>query len=329
MKNIIDKIKSIFDTIKSFRFRRWGEILVIPVVVFVLLRLVEDELLDRELGWKIVVVVLLVWGVVAGALIVFGTKEWKIVVGLQAVVCLLFFVVGIITKYMVLVHFFDIVIVEAIVLIVFGGFFFVLKTIKDDPKFIIFLISTIILWNVLRVVVKADLLDSMIVTMFVDILIDKIYQYYVECEEICLLRKLGENKFNKEYFDIYYNGKIIFYRVIYYVACISVVIYNVIYNNVDIRKVIDHFGEEYESDTKQIIIQYISKGSKGLKDFGVTFIIFIILMIIVRIVNYLVAINPKCGKEYFGSIKNINKLVKEKKNNFESYTQREESIILR
>ena len=52
-------------------------------------------------------------------------------------------------------------------------------------------------------------------------------------------------------------------------------------------------------------------------------------MIIVRIVNYLVAINPKCGKEYFGSIKNINKLVKEKKNNFESYTQREESIILR
>ena len=62
MKNIIDKIKSIFDTIKSFRFRRWGEILVIPVVVFVLLRLVEDELLDRELGWKIVVVVLLVWG---------------------------------------------------------------------------------------------------------------------------------------------------------------------------------------------------------------------------------------------------------------------------
>ena len=53
MKNIIDKIKSIFDTIKSFRFRRWGEILVIPVVVFVLMRLVEDELLNRELGWKI------------------------------------------------------------------------------------------------------------------------------------------------------------------------------------------------------------------------------------------------------------------------------------
>lgn len=322
MQNIIDKIKLIFDTIKSFRFRRWGEILVIPVFVFVLLQLVEDKLLDRELGWKIVVVVLLVWGVVAGALIVFGTKEWKVVVGLQAVLCLLFFVVGIITKYMVLVHFFDIVIVESIVLILFGGFFFVLKTIKDDYKLIIFVIAAIILWNVLRAVVEADLLDSMIVTMFVEILMDKIYQYHVECEEICLLRKLGENKFNKEYFDIYYNGKIIFYRVFYYVACISVVTYN----NVDIIKLIDCFLKEYESDTKQILIQYISK---GLKDFGVTFIIFIILMIIVETVKYFVAINPKFCKGYFRSIKNINKLVREKKNNFELYTQSEESIILR
>ena len=55
-------IKLIFDTIKSFRFCRWAEILVIPVFVLVLLWLVEYKLIDGELGGTIVVVLLLVWG---------------------------------------------------------------------------------------------------------------------------------------------------------------------------------------------------------------------------------------------------------------------------
>ena len=103
MENIIDKIKLIFDIIKSFRFRRGGEILVIPVFVLVLWW--YYKLIDREIGWKIGVVVLLGWGVVAGALSVFGTKEWKVVVGVQAFLCLLLFVLGIITKKVDLVLF--------------------------------------------------------------------------------------------------------------------------------------------------------------------------------------------------------------------------------
>lgn len=318
MRIFIEKIKSVFDTIKSFRFCRWVEILAIPVFVLVLLWLVEYKFIDGELGWTIVVVVLLVWGVVAGALSVFGTKEWKAVVGLQAVMWLLLFVAGKITKKVDLVLFFDLVIVEAIA---FGGSFFVLKKIKDDPKLIMLMITAFIFWLFLRHIAKHQSLDSMLKSVAVDFLFDRIYQSYIDFEEICLLHKLGENKFNKGYFNLYYKRKNIFYRIIYYIACISVVQYN----NVYIRKVIDYFWKEYESDTKQILIQYILK---YLKDFGGALIIFIILMIIVGTVNYLVAINPKCGKKYFRSIKKINKLVREKKNNFESYTPREKAIIL-
>lgn len=319
MENIINKIKLIIYTIKLFICRRWGKILavlVIPVLVFGLLSSVK--LIGGEIGGIIGVVVLLGWGVVAGVLSVFGTKEWKVVAALQAVEWLLLFVAGgIITKNVNLVP--EVVIVVSIVV---SGSFFVSKIIKDDPKFIIFVIATLILWIVLRAVVKANMLNSVIVTMFVDILIDKIYRYHVECEEICLLRKLGENKFNKEYFDIYYNGKIIFYRVLYYVVCASVFLYE---KNCMIRRVAGYLWKEDKSCTNTNLIQYISK---DLKDFGVTFIIFIILMIIVGLTHYFVAINQKCGKKYFRSIKNIHKLVREKKNNFESYTQREEAIIL-
>lgn len=328
MENIKEKIKSITCAIISFIRDNWKKLLVILLIIqvsiFVLLSLVEHEVIGGGIGGIIVLSLMLVWGLVAGALMVFVTGGRKVVVVRHVVMwVILFVVVGRITKYIVPVLFVEIVIVE---LILGAGSFFALnalKIIKDDPKFIIFLSAAFILWIVLSVVVEANMLNSVIVTMLVDILIDKIYRYHVECEEICLLRKLGENKFNKEYFDIYYNGKIIFYRVLYYVVCASVFLYE---KNCMIRRVAGYLWKEYESDTKQILIQYISK---GLKDFGVTFIIFIILMIIVGAVNYFVAIKPEFGKEYFRSIKNINKLVREKKNNFESYTQSEESIILR
>lgn len=312
MENIIDKIK-------VFICRRWEKllaILVIPIFVFCIIFLVKYKLLDGEIGGIIGVLVLLLWGVVAGALRVFGTEEWKVVAVVQAVMWVILFVVGIRTKYIDFVLFVEIVIVEAIIA---GGSFFVSKTIKEDPKFIIFVIAAIMVWNVLRLVVEADLLNSMIVTVFADIVIGKIYQYYVECEEVCLLRKLGENKFNKEYFDIYYNLKSISYRVLYYVSCASVVLYE---KNRMIRNVADCLWKESKICTSTNLIQYLIQYiSKGEKDFGFTFIIFIFIILIILII---VGIATKC----FISVKNIDKLIREKKNNFESYTQREEEIIL-
>lgn len=281
-----------------------GIIRVISMMVLLLLLVVIGSKVVGEAVAGLLAVVLIIILLLGGALIGYGKVDWGVEVLISVALVELLGVVIYSNKI-------ELKVIVLEVLLVLGAFV-ISRIFKREPKFIIFLIAAFFVWLFLYFIVEENLLDSMIVSVLVDILLDKVYQYYVKCNEIYYLHKLGESCFNKEYFDVYFNRVSIFYRVCYYIACISVVIY------VEVPR-IENFFTIVEGD-----LNYPCFWSY-LNAFVTTFEIFIFLSLLVLAVMYLLIKNSKNSIKY---CRNMEKLVEEKKYNFGPYTDSEKEIIL-
>ena len=291
--------------------RRVGLVILLLSAILVLLRVVGVEI-GGVFG-----LLLVVEGVVVGILIAFEKVELR--VGMLEVleVVLQIVVLGIIAKDVKLAL--TGVILE--VLLVAGSYVLV-KVIKIDPQFLTFMCVAFVLWLVLSVVVEKDLMDSFVVTILIDIVFNNVYQYYVGCNEIYYLHKSEERgfnkEFNKEYFDLYFNRSNIFYRVGYYLACISTVIY--IKGLSGLGDLIDSFFSQYKDtpESVQLIL-------RGIPDFVCTYLIFVCLVLMVIFLAYHFILIPKTIRKHF---RNMEKLLEKKKDNFDPYTYSEKEIIL-
>lgn len=321
------------------------ELLTIPLVFVISAILVKLEVVGVEIS-RVFVVLILLEGVVVGALIALEkVKFWVgLVEALEVVLQLV--ILGILATNIELELKFVTIISGAFLIL---GFYLLVKVIKIDPKFIKLMCATFVLWFLLNVATENNLLDSFIVTMLIDIVFNNIYQYYVECNEIYYLHKLGESEFNKEYFDLYFNRNNLFCRVGYYLACISSIIYikrlrNLIVpflqgKNKDIyirnlivpllqgkNKGIYTMSLNELKNLRDIFLQYkVSQLiSSKIIDFGCTYFIFILLVLIIILLAYRFIL-PKTIRRYLANTK---KLVATKKKNFASYTESEKAIIL-
>ena len=147
--------------------------------------------------------------------------------------------------------------------------------------------------------------------MLVDLILNRIYQYKIECKEVYFSHKLGE-EFNKEYFDLYYNRKNIIYRFNYYLAYLSTILYIKWISKI--------------SWLKELLNATVNDPlSKFFLDFGITLIVFIILWVLSRIIFYVVF---KFFDQFIPFEKYIKKLLKTKGDNFGKYTDSEKDIIL-
>ena len=288
--------------------RRVG-LLVIPVLsaILVLLRVVGVEI-GGVFG-----LLLVVEGVVVGILIAFEKVELWVGISEVFEVVLQIVVLGIRVKDVKLIL--TGVILEVVLV---AGSYALVKVIKKYPQIRIFICIAFVLWFVLSVVVEKDLMDSFVVTMLIDIVFNNIYQYYVGCNEIYYLRKLKESGFNKEYFDLYFNRSNIFYRVGYYLACISTVIY--IKGLPGLGDLIDSFFSQYKVTPE--LVQLILR---GIPDFLCTCLIFVCLVLMVILLAYHFILIPKTIRKHF---RNMEMLLEKKKDNFDPYTDSEKEIIL-
>lgn len=289
---------------------------VIPLLFLVSTMLVLLRVVGVEIG-GVFGLLLVVEGVVVGILIAFEKVElWVGILEVLEVV-LQFVILGIIASDVELAL--TGVILEVILV---AGSYALVKVIKIDPQFLTFMCVAFVLWLVLSVVVEKDLMDSFVVTMLIDIVFNNVYQYYVGCNEIYYLHKpeeSGSNKeFNKEYFDLYFNRSNIFYRVGYYLACISTVIY--IKGLPGLGDLIDSFFSQYK-DTPELVQLIL----RGIPDFVCTYLIFICLVLMVIFLAYHFILIPKTIRKHF---RNMEKLLEKKKDNFGPYTNSEEKIIL-
>lgn len=285
---------------------------VIPLLFLVSTMLVLLRVVGVEIG-RVFGLLLVVEGVVVGILIAFEKVElW---VGILEVfeVVLPVVILGIIAKDVKLA-------LTGVILEVFlaAGSYALVKIIKIYPQIITFICITFVLWFVLSVFVEKDLMDSFVVTMLIDIVFNNIYQYYIGCNEIYYLHKLGESGFNKEYFDLYFNRINIFYRVGYYLACISTVIY--IKGLPGLGDLIDSFFSQYE-----VTPELVQLNLRGILDFVCTYLIFVCLVLMVILLAYYFILIPKTIRKHFRSME---KLLEKKKDNFGPYTDSEKEIIL-
>lgn len=307
---------------------------VIPLIFVISAILVKLEVVGVEIS-GVFGVLIVVEGLVVGALI--ALEKVKVWVG---VVEVLEVVLQLIIIPVTNIELKSVVIIFEVILI-FGSYILV-KVIKTDHKILKFMCVAFVLWFLLAVATENNLLNSFVVTMLINIVLNNIYQYYTECNKIYYLHKLGESAFNEEYFDLYFNRNNIFYRVVYYLACTSSIIYikrlrNLIVPFLQGENLIVPFLQGKNKDIytmslnelknlRDTFLQYkVSKLiSSKILDFGCTYFIFIFLALII----YFVAnsfILPKTIRMYFV---NAEKLVATKKKNFASYTESEEAIIL-
>lgn len=285
---------------------------VIPLLFLVSTMLVLLRVVGVEIG-RVFGLLLVVEGVVVGILIAFEKVELRVGILEVLEVVLQIMILGIIAKDVKLV-------LTGVILEVFlvAGSYVLVKVIKIDPQFLTFMCVAFVLWLVLSIVVEKDLMDSFVVTMLIDIVFNNVYQYYVGCNEIYYLHKSEESGFNKEYFDLYFNRSNIFYRVGYYLACISTVIY--IKGLPGLGDLIDSFFSQYK-DTPELVQLIL----RGIPDFVCTYLIFICLVLMVIFLAYHFILIPKTIRKHF---RNMEKLLEKKKDNFGPYTNSEEKIIL-
>lgn len=190
-----------------------------------------------------------------------------------------------------------------------------IKTLKIAWNFIAFVIGTFFMYLYLSFSVKGDFLDSTVGSMLGDLILDRIYQYRTECKEVYFSHKLGVN-FNKEYFDLYHNRKSIVYRLIYYLACLSTMLYVKLISKVSVGDI---------SFLKELLDPIVNdRLSKFFLDFYITFIVFIILLVLS---NAILWVAFKKFSNYIPFEKNIKKLLKTKGEDFGPYTNHEDTII--
>ena len=155
--------------------------------------------------------------------------------------------------------------------------------------------------------------------MLVDLILNRIYQYKIECKEVYFSHKLGE-EFNKEYFDLYYNRKNIIYRFNYYLAYLSTILYIKWISKISVDNI--SWLKELLNATVNTVNDPLSK---FFLDFGITLIVFIILWVLSRFIFYVVF---KFFDQFIPFEKYIKKLLKTKGDNFGKYTDSEKDIIL-
>nr|WP_314447500.1 hypothetical protein [uncultured Lachnoanaerobaculum sp.] len=307
---------------------------VIPLVFVISAILVKFEIVGVEISGVFVVLILIEGGAV-GALIALAPDKLNRWVWIcEAVwVVLQLVILGKLATNIELELKLVVIISEAF--LIFGSYLLV-KVIKIYPKSVKFMFTAFALWSLLTVATENNLLDSFVVTMLIDIVFNNIYQYYAECNEIYYLHKLGESEFNKEYFDLYFNRNNLFFRVGYYLACISSITYikrlrNLIApflqgKNKYIYTMSLNELQNLRDTLRYTFLQYkVSKLiSSIILNFGCTCFIFIFLVLIIIPLAYHFIL-PKTIRRYLA---NAEKLVATKEKNFASYTASEKAIIL-
>ena len=207
---------------------------------------------------------------------------------------------------------FPVVLAIMIILVVPVGivtFCYFVRTYKINWGSIAFIVGASFVYLYLSFTVKVNFLT--IGSMLVDLILNRIYQYKIECKEVYFSHKLGE-EFNKEYFDLYYNRKNIIYRFNYYLAYLSTILYIKWISKI--------------SWLKELLNATVNDPlSKFFLDFGITLIVFIILWVLSRIIFYVVF---KFFDQFIPFEKYIKKLLKTKGDNFGKYTDSEKDIIL-
>ena len=207
---------------------------------------------------------------------------------------------------------FPVVLAIMIILVVPVGivtFCYFVRTYKINWGSIAFIVGASFVYLYLSFTVKVNFLT--IGSMLVDLILNRIYQYKIECKEVYFSHKLGE-EFNKEYFDLYYNRKNIIYRFNYYLAYLSTILYIKWISKI--------------SWLKELLNATVNDPlSKFFLDFGITLIVFIILWVLARIIFYVVF---KFFDQFIPFEKYIKKLLKTKGDNFGKYTDSEKDIIL-
>lgn len=215
---------------------------------------------------------------------------------------------------------FPVVLAIMIILVVPVGivtFCYFVRTYKINWGSIAFIVGASFVYLYLSFTVKVNFLT--IGSMLVDLILNRIYQYKIECKEVYFSHKLGE-EFNKEYFDLYYNRKNIIYRFNYYLAYLSTILYIKWISKISVDNI--SWLKELLNATVNTVNDPLSK---FFLDFGITLIVFIILWVLSRFIFYVVF---KFFDQFIPFEKYIKKLLKTKGDNFGKYTDSEKDIIL-
>ena len=215
---------------------------------------------------------------------------------------------------------FPVVLAIMIILVVPVGivtFCYFVRTYKINWGSIAFIVGASFVYLYLSFTVKVNFLT--IGSMLVDLILNRIYQYKIECKEVYFSHKLGE-EFNKEYFDLYYNRKNIIYRFNYYLAYLSTLLYIKWISKISVDNI--SWLKELLNATVNTVNDPLSK---FFLDFGITLIVFVILWVLSRFIFYVVF---KFFDQFIPFEKYIKKLLKTKGDNFGKYTDSEKDIIL-
>lgn len=215
---------------------------------------------------------------------------------------------------------FPVVLAIMIILVVPVGivtFCYFVRTYKINWGSIAFIVGASFVYLYLSFTVKVNFLT--IGSMLVDLILNRIYQYKIECKEVYFSHKLGE-EFNKEYFDLYYNRKNIIYRFNYYLAYLSTILYIKWISKISVDNI--SWLKELLNATVNTVNDPLSK---FFLDFGITLIVFVILWVLSRFIFYIIF---NFFDQFIPFEKYIKKLLKTKRDNFGKYTDSEKDIIL-
>lgn len=178
-------------------------------------------------------------------------------------------------------------------------------------EYLVFEIIGFLLPIIIYILIALNVWDKAFTFIIIPFMLGKIYKYIVDFKEI-YLRRIYKKRFNKEYFDLYWNNSALIFQSLAYSFYISILWIST--NNAGLCKIknIIHNSSSYSKlDIVNIFCEFV-----GFVWLRVFICLFMTLGILIVWMN-----KAKDNKK-------IDKLIRKKKDNFGPYTPSEKAIIL-
>ena len=182
---------------------------------------------------------------------------------------------------------------------------------NKSKEYLVFEIIVFLLPIIIYILIALNVWDKAFTFIIIPFILGKIYKYIVDCKEI-YSRRIYKKRFNKEYFDLYWNNRALIIQslaISFYISILWISIDNA--GLCKIKNIIHSTCSYSKSDIVNIFCEFV-----GFVWLRVLIWLFVICGSLIVWMN-----KDKDSKK-------IDKLIRKKKDNFGPYTPSEKAIIL-